>query len=196
MRKIAGQMQALLASDVVYSQRVIPYISEALEDAGVGGQRITPSRFLGDRLEWLDPDTVSEALDAPTGGSDDSAGAAKPGPHGHGLTSVRAGQKALQPSPQNNRIPAGAGLAFTVQFANQGNSDESKVKVNIRIGDAKPISKVLDVTKAGSPAEVSIPVAATPPIGSPVNVVVEIAKVRGEMKLDNNRQRYTVTFQR
>lgn len=196
VRKIAGQMQALLASDVVYSQRVIPYIGQALQDAGVGGQRISPSRFLGDRLQWLDPDTVAQALDAPAGGSDEDAGAAKPGPHGHGLTSVRAGQTALQPSPQNNRIPAGAGLAFTVQFANQGNSDESKVRVNIRIGDAKPISKVLDVTKAGSPAEVSIPVATTPPIGSPVNVAVEIAKVRGEMKTDNNRQRYTVTFTR
>jgi hypothetical protein len=197
VRKIAGQMQALLASDVVYSQRVVPYIGQALSDAGVGGQRITPSRFLGDRLQWLDPDTVAQALDAPAGGSGDTnGGAAKPGPHGHGLTSVRVGQAALQPSPQNNRIPAGAGLAFTVQFANQGNSDESQVKVNLRIGNAKPISKTLDVTKAGSPAEVSIPVANTPPIGTPVSVAVEIAKVRGEMKTDNNRQRYTVTFTR
>jgi hypothetical protein len=197
VRKIAGQMQAFLASDVIYSQRVIPYIGQALSDAGVGGQRIAPSRFLGDRLQWLDPDTVAQALDAPAGtGSTDTAGATKPGPHGHGLTSVSAGQTALQPSPQNNRIPAGAGLAFTVKFANQGNSDESKVRVNLRVGNAKPISKVLDVTKAGSPAEVSIPVATTPPIGTPVSVTVEIAKVRGEMKTDNNRQRYTVTFTR
>lgn len=196
VRKIAGQMQALIASDVVYSQRVIPYIGAALEGAGVGGQRITPSRFIGDRLQWLDPDTVAQALDAPSGGSDERAGAAKPGPRGHGLTSVSAGQTTLQPSPQNNRVAAGSGLAFTVKFANQGESDESKVRVNIRIGDAKPISKVLDVTKAGSPAEVSIPVAATPPIGSPVSVTVEIAKVRGEMTTENNRQRYTVTFTR
>jgi hypothetical protein len=109
---------------------------------------------------------------------------------------VRAGQTTLQPSPQNNRIPAGAGLAFTVQFANQGNSDESDVRVNVRIGNARPISKTIDVTKAGSPAEVTIPVATTPAIGTPVSVNVEIMRVRGEMKTDNNRQRYTVTFTR
>ena len=35
--QIAGQMQAFLASDVVYSQRVAPLIKEALDDAGIDG---------------------------------------------------------------------------------------------------------------------------------------------------------------
>ena len=52
--QIAGQMQAFLASDVVYSQRVAPLIKQALDDNGIGGQTIATSSFLPN-LGWLEP---------------------------------------------------------------------------------------------------------------------------------------------
>ncbi|MEA2438433.1 MAG: hypothetical protein QOF65_2989 [Thermoleophilaceae bacterium] len=197
VRRIAGEMQKFLASDVVYSQRVIPYIKQALDDATIGGQTIPPSRFLRS-LTWLAPATVANAVGA-TGVAGSSTTARGPGPHGHGLTSVTAGGVALQPSPATNRVPAGAGLAFDVKFQNQGASDETNVKVNVKVtGGTKPITatRTIDQTKAGSPAEVSIPLATTPPVGTPVRVVVTVGKVPGEQKTDNNTQTYTVIFTR
>ena len=196
VRRIAGEMQRFLASDVVYSQRVIPYIKQALDDAEIGGQTIPPSRFLRS-LSWLAPQTVANAVGATAGGS--STTKRGPGPHGHQLVSVSAGDVALSPSPATNRVPAGAGLAFNVKFTNGGASDEGPVKVTVRVtGGPKPITatRTIDQTKAGQPAEVSIPLATTPPVGTPTRVAVTIGKVPGEENTDNNQQTYTVIFTR
>jgi len=50
-------------------------------------------------------------------------------------------------------------------------------------------------TKAGSTAEVDVPLSQTPPIGT-ATVDVSIGAVRGEKNTDNNKQRYTVIFTR
>jgi hypothetical protein len=195
--QIAGQMQAFLASDVVHSQRVAPLIKEALDDAGIKGQRIAASRFLPN-LSWLDPSTVAASLGRTASGGDNTAAVA-PGLHGHGLVSVSVGGVTLQPAPAVNRIPAGSGVTFTVKFANQGDNDESNVKVSVRVrGAGQPISaqKTIGQTKAKSPAEVSIPLGQAPPVGQTATVDVVVAKVPGEKKTDNNRQSYTVIFTR
>ena len=57
---IAGAMQILLASDVLYSQRVAPLIQQSLSEHGVHGIPTSPSRFLPN-LGWLEPNTVSPA---------------------------------------------------------------------------------------------------------------------------------------
>ena len=61
IKQIAGQMQAFLASDVIYSQRVIPNINKALDDNGIGGQHIQTSTFFDD-FSWLAPQTVATKL--------------------------------------------------------------------------------------------------------------------------------------
>jgi hypothetical protein len=197
INRIAGQMKAFLASDVIYSQRVIPYIKQALDDSDIGGQEIATSDFLPN-LGWLNPDSVASRLNARVGGSNPN-GPVAPGTHGHGLESVSIGGKVLEPSPAVNRIPAGAGLTFDVKFANQGENDEIDVRVLVAIkGSGKPIPlrKTLNQTKAGTPAEVSIPLTTAPPIGAPVTISVQIVGVRGEKNLDNNKQSYTAIFQR
>jgi hypothetical protein len=70
------------------------------------------------------------------------------------------------------------------------------VTISVR-GSGKTISarKTVAQTKAGSPAEVDIPLGQTPPIGT-ATVQVAVAAVRGEQKTDNNRQSYTVIFTR
>lgn len=197
VRRIAGQMQAFLASDVVYSQRVIPNIKQALDGEQIGGQTIATSKFLPN-LTWLAPQTVADALGASTTGGT-SKTARGPGPHGHGLTSAAVGNTALQPSPATNRVKVGAGLAIDVKFQNQGASDETDVRVTATItGGPKKISvgRTIDQTKAGSQAEVSLPLTTQPAIGAPVSLEVTIKAVPGEQKTDNNTQRYTVIFTR
>jgi hypothetical protein len=197
MQKVVGQMQAFLASDVVYSQRVAPLIRNALDDADIHGTRVAASTFLPS-LGWLDYTKAAERINADAGGAGSTAtGEPKPGTHGHGLVSVSAGGVTLQPGDTPNRVPVSAGLAFDVTFQNQGENDESNVKVTVKIaGQSKTIdqSKTIRETKAGQTASVTVQVADTPPKGSVAKVTVTVGKVPGEQTLDNNTQTYSVLF--
>jgi hypothetical protein len=198
--QIAAQMQQFLASDVVYDARVLPLIQEELDDKEIGGEgaETQDSQFLPS-LDWLDANFVADRLGAEGGGNTRDTGEIAPGLHGHGLVSVAAGDVTLQPGQTANRIPAGSNVTFAVTFANQGDNDEADVNVAVRIeGDGQRISarKRVDQTKSGTNAEVSIPLAQAPPIGTPVTIEVEVAKVPGEKKTDNNVQSYTAIFTR
>jgi hypothetical protein len=197
VERIAGQMQGFLASDVVYDLRVAPLIKQVLDGNGIQGQRIADSQFMND-ISWLSPDTVAGRLGADATGSGRREVA--PGTHGHGLSSVSVGETTLQPSPAVNRVAVGGGGAtFTVGFENQGENDERNVRVTVTVrGGNSPITarKTVAQTKAGSPAEVEIPLGSAPPIGQAVTAEVVVAAVRGEEKTENNRQRYTVIFTR
>jgi hypothetical protein len=194
--EIAGQMQKLLSSDVIYSQRVAPLIKQELDDNDISGQTIAGSKFLPN-LGWLNPDTVASRI-----GGTSSSGTktpTTPGPHGHGLVSVAVGDVTLQPQPAVNRIPAGSETTFLVTFQNQGASDESDVKVTVRIsGAGSPIvvNKTVPQTVAGANAEVEIPLGQSPPIGTPVTIKVTVNKVPGEEMTDNNTAEYTALFTR
>jgi hypothetical protein len=196
--QITGEMQAFLASDVVYSQRVVPFINEALAAADIGGQRIVGGRFMDD-LTWLSSETVASRLGASAGGGRTNQQIA-PGRHGHGLTGVSVGSTALQPQPTVNRITATAGLAFTVRFANQGENEETGVRVRVRVrpqtGKTISVTKTVDQTNPGADAEVAIPLNQAPPTGTSTTVSVEVLRVPGEENVDNNGQEYTVIFSR
>ncbi len=197
--QITAQMQAFLASDVVYDTRVLPLIRQTLDEKEIGGQQIVDSQFLPS-LDWLSVETVAERVGGAAGGGPAGGGGPpEPGTHGHGLTSVTLGETALEPGA-TNRVAAGANLAFTVQFQNQGENDEQDVNVRIRIrgGGGRPVSasKRVDETKAGSNAEVTIPLTQAPPIGTPVTVEVVVDRVPGEEMTENNRQSYPVIFTR
>jgi hypothetical protein len=198
VNQITGEMQAFLASDVVYLQRVVPFINQALGDADIGGQRIVGGRFMDD-LGWLSPDTVAGRLGASAGGGRSNEPPA-PGRHGHGLEGVSVGDTTLQPQPQTNRIPATAGLAFTVRFSNQGDNEETNVRVRVRVrpqtGKTITVNKTVDQTNPGAQAEVNIPLGQAPPTGTSTTVSVEVLRVPGEENVDNNGQEYTVLFTR
>ncbi|MCW2986408.1 MAG: hypothetical protein JWR63_3978, partial [Conexibacter sp.] len=199
IRKIAGQMQSFLASDVVYSQRVNPLIRQALDDNSLADQTVSTSRFLPS-IGWLDPGQVGDKLNpsASTGSSSSgSSGAIKPGTHGHGLISVTAGGVSLQPGGTVNRVPAKAPLPVQVTYANQGQNDETNVTISVKIsGGPKTITatKKLNQTKAGSQAAVPIQLTSVPPSGSSTTMTVQIKPVRGEQKTDNNTSTYTILF--
>src|SRR3954454_24818675 len=195
VNQIAGQMQAFLSSDVIWSQPVAPLIKEGLDGSDITGQTTPISRSLPN-LGWLAPATVADRLRAE--GAAGTTVAVAPGAHGHGLVSVAVGPTTLQPGSVN-RIPATTPPAFTVKFQNQGDNDEHNVKASVRIaGAGRPItaSKTVPQTTAGQTATVSVPLTRRPPVGTPVTITVAVAPVRGEKKTDNNRQEYPALFTR
>jgi hypothetical protein len=194
--QIAGQMQAFLSSDVLYTARVAPLIKSALDDAEIGGQRIAASRFLPG-IEWLSEETVAATLEQElTNGGGGEGDEPAPGLHGTGLESVTVGETRLQPDAPN-RIAANEDTAFVVAFTNQGENDEFDVKVSLSIeGGDKPIkvSRTVDTVARGQTAEATLPLGQAPPTGSAVTVKVSVAKVPGEEKTDNNSAEYDVLF--
>jgi hypothetical protein len=197
--QITGQMQAFVASDVIYSQQVVPRIKKALDDNQIGGQTIAQSRFLPNPLEWLDANKVAVKLGTAAGGAAGTpAGKPAPGSHGHGLTSVDVGEQTLEQGTAN-RITASSALAFNVTFENQGENDEKSVAVRVTIeGAGRPISvqKVVPDTTAGESATASIPLGQSPPIGTPVTIKVNVAPVPGEQSATNNTASYPAIFTR
>jgi hypothetical protein len=197
LRRIAGEMQALLASDVVYSQRVRPLISEALSAGDAGDQAVAASQFLP-AITWLDAAQVAAKVNPDAGGAGATpTGQPKSGTHGHGLVSVSVGGVALN-AANNNRIPATTAPTFDVTIANQGENDESNVKVTVSVstGSGKAITqpKTINTTKAGRNITVPITLPSVPAKGTAGTVTVSVAKVPGEVTTSNNKQTYTVLF--
>jgi hypothetical protein len=199
INKIAGEMQNFLSSDVVYAVRVAPLIKDALDKNGVKGQQIAGSRFMTD-VSWLAPATVATRLGKSAGSTSSTSGTVAPGLHGHGLVGTSIGAVALNPEAPGvvNRVPWSSNPTITVKFANQGDNDESNVKVSVSVkatgGKAIPATKTIGQTKAKTESTVNIPLGAAPPAGAPTTLSVLIAKVPGEKKTDNNRSSYTVIF--
>lgn len=191
-KTIAAEMEALLASDVIYAQRVAPLIGQTLAAHGISSP-VTPSQFVPS-LDWLSPQFVIARLTGNSGGTT-ASGAPKSGTHGHALLSVSVGGNALTPGTTVNQIP-GTAPTFDVKVANQGSNDETGVVVKLSIeGTATPIAPVTKTidTKAGTVQDVLIPLAQTPPAGN-VRIVANVGKVPGEATLSNNTLTFLATF--
>jgi hypothetical protein len=195
--EIAGAMQMFLASDVVYTSRVLPLIESTLREADVGAQQLQGSAFLPS-IRWLEPSVVADALgqqlsaDAADGTGRDPA----PGLHGTGIDSVQVGDQTLDPSAPN-RIAYGADTEFTVNFTNQGEHDEVDIDVVLRIdGGQEPIRVTRNNASlaAGETAAATLSLDSPPPFDTPVDIIVEVKAVPGEEKKDNNKVEYDALF--
>jgi hypothetical protein len=192
--QVAAQMQGLLTSDVIYSQRFQPSFNASVEEEDLKGQATVPnSQFIKD-IVWLDPDYVADQVAGVRGGG----GEATPGLHGNGLVGVTLGGQALTPGGSAT-IQLTNDLAFEVQVANQGEHTETDVRVNVKVGsgdDAVDLDGSIDTIAAGETKSVSIPLNEQPPTGQNVPVNVEVKAVPGEQKTDNNSADYNVIFTR
>ena len=197
--QIAAQMEVFLASDVAWETRVIPFIRHALDENEIGGQEISRSPFLAD-LEWLQPETIATVLDQQlTSGGDGGGEPTGPGLHGSGLDSTNYGDVTLQPGV-SNELTYEPGTGFAVNFTNQGENDEFDIKVTLRIiheGD-DPITTSTTIPKVatGASATAELPLEDQPPLDTAVTIRVNVAKVPGEEKVDNNRSEYPAIFRR
>jgi hypothetical protein len=196
VESIAANMQLFLVSDVIYSQRAIPGLQNALKKEKLADQvQIPKSQFLPD-IDWLRTRTVADRIARISGGG---GGSAAPGLHGTGLGTVTvlpAGTVLNPGAPVD--VPLSNDLAFKVQVTNQGENDEQDVAVKITLkpetGKAISLEDSIATIARGETKEITIPLADTPPTGQSVTVTVEVTPVPGERKTDNNKADFTVVF--
>jgi hypothetical protein len=195
--QITGYMQDFLASDIIYSQRFLPNLQAAVKKEGVLGD-VSPlpqSRFLND-LGWISPGTVAARINRIRGGG--TSGPVAPGLHGTGLgtVTVKPSGTALTQGTAA-QIKASPNLSFDVQVMNQGTNDEKDVTVRVSItGAGKPVvvEKRIATIPAGQTQIVNVPLAATPPTGSPVTIQVQTLPVPGEKNTTNNKASFPAVF--
>jgi hypothetical protein len=190
--KIAGAMEIFLASDVIYSQRVVPLIEETLAAGGVSGQTTASSRFLPN-LGWLTASTVQSNI---TGQSASSSSAVTPGTHGSALKGVSVGTKALEPSPTLNHIDVGANPTFTAMVEDSGSNPETNVKVEVSVTAEDKVFKashVIAKTEPGQTYSVNVPVTGVT-LEAASRVTVNVLPVPGETDVENNKETYLVIF--
>jgi len=192
--KIAGDMELLLASDVIYSQRVAPLISQTLSANSVEGVSTASSRSLPN-IGWLEPTTVQSRLGGQSSSSTQS-GAFTPGNHGSALKGTSVGTQTLEPEPTLNHVSGGGNPTFTLQVENSGEFDETNVKVDVTVtagGKAFKASHVLEKTEPGKAESVDIPIAGVP-LGVAAKIESYVEGVRGENDLENNKGVYLAIF--
>jgi hypothetical protein len=195
-RRIAGEMRAFDASDVIWSQRVVPYLRNALTAGGVpvgaGGETVARSEFLRD-LAWLDPTYVATRLGSASG---TSGGKATPGSHGHALLSTSVGSTTLSTSA-TNQIPVNPAPTFQLQIQNQGQNNEANVRVRVEVtgaGSPDVATKTIRTTTAGQTSTATLSLPTTPPTGSVTTVKATVLPVPGEGTTSNNTSSYPVLF--
>lgn len=190
--KIAGAMEIFLASDIIYSQRVVPLIQQALAAGGVSGQATSSSRFLPN-LGWLTPATVQSNI---TGQAASNSGAVAPGTHGSALKSVSVGASALEPSPAINHVNVGANPTLTAMVEDSGSNPETNVKVDVAVtseGKTLNASHVISKTEPGQTYNVEIPVKGVT-MEAASRVTVSVQPVPGETDVENNKSSFLVIF--
>jgi hypothetical protein len=190
---IAGDMEIFLASDVIYSQRVVPLIQQALGSHGIHGLSTTASNFLPN-LGWLDPTTVSSRVTGQAASSTPTGTVT--GNHGSSLKEVTVGTTKLEPEPALNHASGGTSPTFTVQVENSGEAIETNVKANVTVtagGKQYKASHVIEKTEPGKTVSVDIPVTGVP-LGAPAKIEVKIDAVPGENDLENNKATYLAIF--
>jgi hypothetical protein len=190
--KIAGAMEIFLASDVIYSQRVVPLIQQTLAAGGVSGQSTSPSRFLPN-VGWLTPATVQSNI---TGVATSSSGAVTPGTHGSALKSVSIGTSALEPSPAINHVNVGSNPTLSAMVEDSGSNPETDVKVEVAVtseGKTLNASHVIDKTEPGQSYNAEIQVKGVT-LEAASRVTVNVQPVPGETDIENNKSSFIVIF--
>ncbi|HWG07772.1 MAG TPA: hypothetical protein VN672_02070 [Solirubrobacteraceae bacterium] len=191
--QIAGDLEILLASDVLYSQRVAPLIQQELKEAGVEGLTTAPSRSLPN-IGWLEPTTAESRITGKSAGA--QTGETTSGTHGSALTGVSVGANTLATEPTLNHVSGGSNPTFTVNVENGGESAETNVKVNVSVtagGKQFKASHSIEKAEPGKTVSVDIPVNGVP-LGEAAKVEVEVEKVPGETNTENNKGTFLAVF--
>lgn len=188
---IAGQMQALLASDVIYLLRAVPELQRKFQQRGLDEQ-FPSDRFLPD-LGWLQPSVVESRLS----NIGNLEKAATPGSHGTGVQGVTVKPSGTALSEQGvNRVQLSDQLTFDIAVQNQGDSEETDVGVSVSIQNGKAINldQTINRIAADDTQTVSIPITPSPTTGTITTVTIEVAAVPGEKVTDNNKMTFKVVF--
>jgi hypothetical protein len=197
--QMAADMQLFLTSDVIYSQRFTPEFQKQLKSEGLLDEEKVPTSAFLPNIQWLTPSVVADRIGRIRGGgSSSSSTTAAPGLHGTSLDSVvvKPGGQTLSTS-QAVDIPVNGNVSFDVKATNGGDNDESNVKVKVTIsgaGKAITVEQTIPSFPKGTTQTANVPLVQKPTAGQPVNIKVQILKVPGETKVDNNSATYPAVF--
>ena len=191
--QISGACEILLASDVLYSQRVAPLIQQKLSENGITGLATAASHSLPN-IGWLEPTTAAARIAGQPAGS--ASTPTTSGTHGSALLGVGVGANTLAPEPTLNHVSGGSSPTFTVNVEDAGESPETNVKVNVNVtagGKQFKASHVIEKIEPSKTASVDIPVNGIP-LGEAAKVEVEVEKVAGETNVENNKGTFLAVF--
>jgi hypothetical protein len=190
--RIAADMQAFLASDVLFD-RARAEIEGVLAEEEIG-ERIPPSRFLPEPVErWLDSGEVTLTLNTFAA----ETGNVPRGIHGVELVSTSIDRTTLIADTENSIGIGNDPPEIDVEIQNGGDTIERDVTVTYSFsGGPEPIEGEATVPRidAEGIAEATLPLETTPETDVPLTLVVEVLPVLGETLIDNNALTYTVTF--
>ncbi len=208
IKLIAGEMEKLLAADVMYAGRVKPLIVQALATAGITGEVTPDGAFLPD-VGWLQPKNVAQRILGfiPTS----LGGTPSTGSPGHELmgVSVQAPNgtvTALSPSAPNLIPYTPAGSTFVLSVFNSGTLTEYAVQTTIafsKLGlDTACLGKTSQIRKTVPGVTYNSPIVITPATCSNPSAFLNVAlqlkagvtTLPGETDKLNNYQTYIVEF--
>jgi hypothetical protein len=197
---LGRQARVLSASDLVWKELFRLPATETLRREGVRGVIAPPSQIISNPVV-IRPHSFEEVYAALA--STSTNGGKVTGLHGSELVSTEAvsgGQTKTLTVSSPTTVDVAANLAFKVTFKNGGDFREVKipVKLDVSVFQKSVFSKTQTVPSIdkGETTTVSFANLNLPPsaFGANATVRVEVGKVPGETKLDNNRASYPVFF--
>lgn len=191
--RIAADMRAFLASDVLYD-RARTDILEVLSEQQVDGT-VPESQFLPEPVDrWLDDLELTVVLSsfAPDTGADSNA------LRGLALLSSELDKTALTADAENT-ISLGNELPdLKIEVQNQGEIEETEVIVSYALsGGPVPIegeAPPLNIDAQGNEIA-TLAIEEEPELNTPYTLEIEVLPVPNESVFDNNRATYTITFE-
>jgi len=194
LKKIAGDNEQILASDVIFQVRVSPLIAEQVASHDIQAAALPSSVWVRD-LSWLQEGVVAARLTGASGTGTNGTALA-PGTHGHSLTSVAVAGNTLNPAPQVNNISGGANPTFAVALQNTGQNSQTGVQVQVSVtaeGQKRTTTKTIPLTKPGGTYTVPVQVQGVP-LQVPASISVYVLPVPGEKNIANNKGTFTAVF--
>jgi len=202
--EIAGQMQALLASDVILLTRTKPLIDEALRDSDVSGAEVQAPRTVTD-VTWLNPEEVASKIGGGGGGSSSGGSStqvrnrndAQPqtqGLHGTSIDSVTFGDTALT-AGQTTSV---TGREVKVTVTNGGEADETAIDVGAAFQPSggkvvRAKRQTIASLAQGESTTVTLRLPSSVKAGVSGQLQIQVGGVPGESNMDNNQATFQVS---
>jgi hypothetical protein len=192
--RLAGQVDRLLASDVIWTDSFQAPATVVLEDQGIEGLDAPSSEFVSVD-DFASPGALASIWRRIQGAS---TGGTPTGLHGSGIAYVKAlPSGTLLSTTTETTIDVVDQLAFEVGVEDTGESQEVRIKVTLTIPkDPEPIVKtqVIAIIDPGETKSVTFKVGTLVPFGTQTSVKVDVDPVPGETNTANNTAEYPVIF--
>jgi len=198
---LAGQMQRLLASDVIYDDSFKDPVGAELKRQGVtgtnesGGPLVPDSNFL-QSSDLVTQQAMATVIGKIRGGS---VTPSQGGLRGTNLVSTKVLPQGQELSTSTtNTIIVRTSMTFQVTVEDSGDSQEANIPVTLTIqqanaGDIKKTARI-GFINPGEQRTVNFSGFPAVNFGSTATVKVEVQPVDGETKTDNNSADYPVIF--